>query len=240
MAVPALIVLAGIFRPRFNESGWREAIAYSKASVLVGILWRFPFYLRNWLMLGFPIYPPSANCVEAFPCEIPFNGGVASFHSYIHNRGAGLGRGLGALILLPFNLTYHAANFHGAGGIGLTALALGPFGLIAAWRDDLGRSLALLGMALTTFWFFTQQESRFLIPVYVIGSVFGVLDGSISAQWPRGGRVSYAGAVIGCSLIYGLFMIGSARLIDLKAAISSRFAEQHRQVRFPFCNHLDT
>ncbi len=239
MAVPALIVLAGIFRPRFNESGWREAIAYSKASVLVGILVALPFYLRNWLMLGFPIYPPPPIASKLFPVKYLSMGAIASFHSYIHNRGAGLGRGLGALILLPFNLTYHAANFHGAGGIGLTALALGPFGLIAAWRDDLGRSLALLGMALTTFWFFTQQESRFLIPVYVIGSVFGVLGWQYIRAIAQGRSRVLCGAVIGCSLIYGLFMIGSARLIDLKAAISSRFAEQHRQGSIPFLQSFE-
>ncbi len=234
MAVPPLIVLAAIFRLSFSESVWKEAVAYSTESVFVGILVALPFYLRNWLMLGFPIYPPPPIASKLFPVKYLSLESIASFHSYIYHRGAGLGRGLGALILLPFNLTYHTTNFHGAGGIGLTVLALGPFGLIATRRDNFVRALALLGMALTTFWFFTQPESRFLIPVYVIGSVFGVLGWRyVRAKAPRHSYV-LCGAVICCSLIYGLFMIGSARHIDLKAAVSSRFAEQHRQGSTPF------
>jgi hypothetical protein len=70
-------------------------------------------------------------------------GAISAFHAYIRQRGAGLGRSFGAFLLLPFNLTFHTSNFHGAGGIGLCPLALAPLGILAS-RKNAARVLVLL------------------------------------------------------------------------------------------------
>jgi hypothetical protein len=184
-------------------------------------------------MLGFPIYPPPPVASELFPVKYLSAASIASFHAYIYQRGAGLGRGLGALMLLPFHLTYHTANFHGAGGIGLTALAFGPFGLLAARREGFARGLAALGIALTTIWFFTQQESRFLIPVYVMGTVFAVLGWRYLQSAGSHLTRILCGTVIACSLLYGLFMIVSSRRVDIRRVLSPAFAEQYREEKVP-------
>jgi hypothetical protein len=234
MAFPVLIATAAIFTRRNNEFSWRETLARSGKAALVGILVALPFYLRNWLVLGSPIYPPPPILSKIFPVKYLSEASIASFHSYIFQRGAGLGRGWSAFLDLPFNLTYHTSNFHGAGGIGLLPLALGPFGVLATWKDGFGRALAILGMALTILWFFTQQESRFLIPVYAIGGIFGVLGWQyVRAAAPRHTRVLCC-AVIGSSLAYGLFMIVCGSRTELKAAVSSTFAEKYRQDSIPF------
>jgi hypothetical protein len=90
-------------------------------------------------------------------------------------------------------LTYHTANFHGAGGIGLCLLALAPFGIVAMRRNTFARSVVLLALLLTCTWFFTQQESRFLIPIYWGGRFFGGgMELYFSALWqaaaPNGRR----------------------------------------------------
>jgi hypothetical protein len=138
-------------------------------------------------------------------------------------------------LLLPYNLTYHTSNFHGAGGIGLCALALAPIGVVATWRDISSRALALLGWLLLSGWFVTQQESRFLIPVYVLSAVFA------AAGWQYATRVSpgwmsraLCGTAVGISLAYGCYMIGVARKDDVHAAVSPAFAEAQRQSRVPF------
>jgi hypothetical protein len=193
-----------------------------------------PVYVRNWILLGCPIYPPPPLLASIFQVMYLSPEAVREFHIYIYQRGGGLGRGLSAFLLLPFQLTYHTAYFHGAGGIGLYALALTPFGLIASRRNAFARALALLALLLTVEWFVTQQESRFLIHVYAIGAIFAVLGWRYVASYsPRWGSF-LCGVTIGCSLAYGLFMIGTARANDVAAVFSSAFAERQRQEHIPF------
>src|SRR5258708_14282529 len=92
-----------------------------------------PIYLKNWYFLGSPIYPPPPSVahylhVKYFPTEA-----VRAFYDYNIRRGNGHGRGLLHFFTLPFNLTYHTADFSGAGGIGLPPLAFAPFGMFPAW-----------------------------------------------------------------------------------------------------------
>lgn len=86
-----------------------------------------------------------------------------------------MGRGFFSLFMLPFNLTFHPANFlNGAGGIGLVPLTFVPFCFRSYNWDQFAKKLALLGFLLTIAWFITMQESRYLIHVYVIAAIFGV------------------------------------------------------------------
>ena len=92
-----------------------------------------PFYIRNWILLGSPIYPPSpAGAIGFLHAKYFQPNGLTAFYAAEIYRGAGRGRSLLQFLLLPFNLTYHTADFNGAGGIGLTLLAFAPLGLIAA------------------------------------------------------------------------------------------------------------
>jgi hypothetical protein len=116
----------------------------------------------------------------------------------------------------------------------LYALALGPLGLLLSRGNRFAKGLALLGWLLTTLWFLTQQESRFLIHVYVIGAIFAAL------AWrhlrSRGPLYSsrLAEVAIAISLAYGLFMITVSRAGDIRSVFSASFAEQRRQENIPF------
>jgi hypothetical protein len=234
LALPMLLLTAGIAIAESAGHRWRVLIPDFGITVAAALLVGAPAYARNWILLGCPIYPPPPLLASIFQVKYLSPEAVREYHAYIYQRGAGLGRGLSAFLLLPFRLTYHTANFHGAGGIGLYALAMGPFGLLASRRSPFARALALLALLLTVEWFVTQQESRFLIHVYVIGAIFAVLGWQyVKSLSPRWGS-SLCGVVIGCSLAYGLFMIGMARADDVAAAVSSPFAERQRQQRIPF------
>ncbi len=101
-----------------------------------------PFYIRNWIILGCPIYPPPPGYSHfCSPRYFPASA-ISQFHSYIFQRGMGLGRGWLAFLKLPFNLTYHTSNFHGAGGVGLCPLGLAPFGFLALRKQFFARQLA--------------------------------------------------------------------------------------------------
>jgi len=232
LAIPALLVMAIVGRERMDH---RRALGSNIGLALcVAAMIAAPVYIRNWVLLGCPIYPPPPMLAELSHVKYLSTEAVRGFHAYIRERGAGLGRGPLGFLLLPYNLTYHTSNFHGAGGIGLYALALGPIGLIAWRKNAFVRAVATLGLLLTIEWFVTQQESRFLIHVYAIGAVFATLGWNyVKSASPRGGAVLSAIA-IGCSLAYGLFLIGSARAGDVVAVFSPEHAERRREARIPF------
>ena len=225
----------------FNRDRLNRAIGIRKLCVALAIatVLASPFYLRNWIQLGCPIYPPPPGyawfCTpKYFPSDA-----IQQFHNYIYKRGAGLGRGLFAFLKLPFNLTYHTANFHGAGGIGLCPLALAPFGILAMRRNTFARSLGLFALLITCIWFFTQQESRFLIPVYVVAAIFSVVGWNyVSARCGRLQRLT-AACVVGISILYGLVMIASAQIENLRAVVSPDFAQLRRTREIPYLASFD-
>ena len=141
---------------------------------------------------------------------------------------------MAAFAKLPFNLTYHTSNFHGAGGIGLCPLSLAPFGALALRKHFFSRRLALLGVLITVLWFVTQQESRFLIPVYVISAIFSVAGWNFIAERCGNLQRFTAAAIVGISVVYGLFMMGSSQADSLKAVFSPAYAQAREQREVPY------
>ncbi len=222
-----------------KQASWGLALRKAGIAIAVATVAVAPFYVRNWILLGSPIYPPPPVLSHFFQIKYMSPEALKGFYLYMLKRGAGLGHGVGAYLLLPFNLTYHTSNFHGAGGIGLAPLALGPLGFAACRRSGFVRMLAVLALVLTTVWFVTDQESRFLINVYAIASIFAVLGWRYANSLASRVSPLLAGVVVACSLAYGMFMIGSARAEDIHAVFSASFAQQRRQERVPFLESFE-
>ncbi len=242
VALPLLVSCVALRMVNTRHASRDLAILKTGIAMAVAFAVATPFYVRNWILLGCPIYPPPVFLLHFFKVKYVTKGIVEGFQSNVLNHapsnvlrpGSSLGRVIEGYLLLPFNLTYHTSNFNGAGGIGLAPLALGPFGLFAVRRNCFLRSLVLFAYLLTTFWFVSAQESRYLVHVYVIAAILAVIGwryaGSVAS------RVSplLASVVVASSLLYGLFMIASSRVDDIRAAFSSSFAEQRRQEHIPF------
>lgn len=208
-------------RPTGNVVAWRSLVV----AALVAALPAVAFYLRNAIVLGCPIYPPTPGLLGLCDLRFVSLAWVKDFQDYIYvRRGAGFGRDWLAFLALPFNLTFRTDHFHGAGGIGLSSLALAPLGLRVAWRDQAARALAFLALAMLTVWFLTQQESRFLIHVYAISTCFAVVG------WQRvavsGDRVArrLAAVIVAVSIGYGGLVILRERQEALHAAVSPAYA----------------
>jgi Dolichyl-phosphate-mannose-protein mannosyltransferase len=238
LAVPILIFCAIAMRAR-EKTGWSNIARNAVTAIAAGGVIAAPYYLRNWMMLGCPIYPPppgySAFCSPKYMTPDV----ISNFHAYIRERGLGMGRGIFAFLLLPFNLTYHTANFHGAGGIGLCPLGLGPIGVIAARKNPAARMMLLLALLLTAAWFVTQQESRFLIPVYGMAAIFAVLGWRDAV---RGGRFfsrAIAIILVAISVSYGAFMIGEATLPEMRTVFSPAYAASRRTQEIPYFSSFD-
>jgi len=236
VALPALLFCAVWPRKGFlHKEGFKRAgIAAISACVVAS-----PMYLRNWILLGSPIYPPPATATHFLHVKYFSANALRGFYAWSIHRGQGHGRGLVKLFLLPFNLTYHTADFHGAGGIGLAPLAFGPMGVIASRHNYFSRRLALLGALLLVLWFVSLQESRYLIHVYAISAVLAVIGWrySVSLLVKRGRLLS--AIVVGLSILYGLYMIGSSRLADIHSVFSSSYARKRRQMEIPFVESFD-
>jgi len=206
----------------------------SLAALGVAGLVASPYYLRNWILLGAPIYPPPPLLWRVFDAKYLPTDAVLKFHEYIRHRGQGFGRGASAFLLLPFHLTYYTSNFYGAGGIGICPLGLSIFGIVAKWRDLFARTLAILGFLLLVLWFVTQQESRFLIHGYTMSAIFAVFGWrhvkSVLAPWSRW----LGGAVVFLSVAYGAFMIGRERMGDARTVVSVRAAKKRERETIPF------
>jgi len=151
----------------------------------------------------------------------------------------GLGRGISAFLLLPFNLTYHTSNFHGAGGIGLCPFALGPMGIFSLRRNVPAKILVLLMFMFTLAWFVTQQESRFLIPVYVISAVFSVLGWRTALSNGRKLSKYLAATVVFLSCSYGLFMIARANVDNVRAVLSPKYADLRHETLIPYLGSFE-
>ena len=235
IATALLIVCVIVFTP--NSSGrfsW-STIKHLAIICLVAAFLSSPWYIRNWLLLGCPIYPPppllaSFFHVKYFPPEA-----IQALNQEMLKVGRGMGKGPLSLLLLPFHLTFHAANFEsGAGGIGLVPLAFLPFCFRAYRWDRFAKALGLFAILMTLAWFYTAQESRYLIQVYVIAAIFGVAGWRyVLRAAPRFGRVLSA-LTVAISILYGLFMIVSARAADIHAVVSTSFAESRKEEGIPF------
>ena len=200
------------------------AVALAVSAAIAALL-ASPFYLRNWILYGCPVFPPPPALLRVFPAANITPRVLQEVVTNVRETGEGMGRGLAHLLLLPFNLTYHTANFRGAGGIGLVPWALAPFGLLASRRNLFARALLLFALLELVCWFLTAQVSRYLIVVYVIAAIFGVLGWRcVAGLGTRFGR-ALCSLVVGISVSYGFFMIASERVDDLHAAVSPGFEE---------------
>ena len=239
LALPALIVCAVWIGNRLRRSGWLASLKGAVVAIGSACVVASPYYLRNWIFLGCPIYPPPPGFAGICSPRYLSSDAIAQFHAYIYQRGQGLGRGLAAFFLLPFNLTYHTSNFHGAGGIGLAPLAFAPIGLIAGRKNPIVKMLAVLGFLLLVIWFVTQQESRFLIPVYVIATILAVFGWQHAIQSRLPVSRILATAIVATSVSYGMFMLGKYWPEGVRVVFSSKYAQVERNRNIPYLKSFE-
>ena len=212
----------------------KTAIVHVLIAGAVAAMVAAPWYLRNWAMLGTPIYPPPPGLSNWVATRYMPPEAIRYFQQYVMNVN-GMGRGTWNFLLLPFHLTFHAASFlNGDGGVGLTPLALAPIGLLARRKDWFVAAMALFVLAQTAVWFATEQDARFMIHLYVMAAVLAVWGWRYVRQLHAPIASALAAAVVAVSVSYGFFIIASARRDDVHAVLSSSFAEQRKQLEIPY------
>ena len=118
-----------------------------------------PWYLRNFFLTGNPVFPflPRVFGYTFWSAE-----DVTKLVAVM--RGIGFGRGPRALLLLPWHLAFRQDVFYGA--FKLTTIYFFAFPLVAVFmvKDARLRKLTGFALAFTLFWFFSDQELRYLLP----------------------------------------------------------------------------
>jgi len=125
-AVPVLVCCAALSQYFGRHIQKVSVLKYAVLAILIGAVIASPYYLRNWILLGCPIYPPPPFLANLVPVKFFSPESLHKFYATLYARGSGLGRGLVAYFLLPYNLTYHTSNFNGAGWDGLDWPCLWP------------------------------------------------------------------------------------------------------------------
>jgi hypothetical protein len=239
VALPILMACAIWMSVAERREAFPSVLKHAATAVAAAGLIAAPYYLRNWILLGSPIYPPAPGLTYLFTPRYLSPEAIASFLKYIHIRGAGLGHGILAFLLLPYNLTFHTANFHGAGGIGVCPLGLGPLGLIIARKGSFTRMMAVIAFISLCAWFVTQQESRFLIPVYIIGMILAVVGWQFAISQSDKVSRTLAAALVTISIAYGLFMIVTSQSGALRAVVSPAYARQRALEETPYLESFE-
>lgn len=150
-----------------------------------------------------------------------------------------MGHGPLSLLLLPFNLTFHPANFlNGPGGVGIALLALAPLGFLLRWRDPVVGAIGFFSFMEVLGWFVTEQEARFLIPIYVLLAIFAIWGWlEVVAKSPHIGR-ALAAATVACSILYGLMFILPDQAANIHAVVSPNFEQRRKRQEIPYLDSM--
>jgi len=203
-----------------------------------------PWYIRNAYYTGNPVWPyfgSHLGCGNWNPDDLrTVSQEQASY---------GTGKGITALIMLPWNLVFHGPMFHAdSNDLSPVYLLLLPLSLIAAWKNSYLRALLVVAGLYTLSWFCTVQVLRYLLlALPFISLVTAAALDTYVFRWLRAKRptVSRVHAGIICILLLGS---GLGRTTSLRPqALPPATAQQRnsflRQVlplypAYEFLNHV--
>jgi len=170
----------------------KYSIPFQLAAVTTAIA--APWYVHNYYGTGNPVFPffPQLFGYSWWSPE-----DVQHFLSVM--KGIGFGHGLRAWVLLPWHLAFRQDVFFGAMPVSTLYFFALPVLAVFAVKDAKVRKLVGFAAALTVFWFYSQQELRYLL------ATAASLDKLLSAipfsrKWSHHWIVA---ALIGAALTYG-------------------------------------
>lgn len=199
---PFLGFFGVVWQHRDDEAGGtvlRDLLLYCVVTLLVGA----PFYIKNWLMTGNPVYPFMYGVFGGKGWDPELTRLFDGLFMYL-----GMGREWYDYLLLPWNVSMRAKMdsrfFDGViGPIFLLALPL--LVLIRRPWEPTVRLLLFCSALNFVFWGSTSQNIRYLAPVLPLLSLLVgyVLTGLRERKTER----AFAGAVVAGSLLYTCSLI---------------------------------
>jgi hypothetical protein len=148
---------------RQKERSNRETFLLLFQYLLFVLMAGTPFYLKNWIMTGNPLYPLFHQIFggRGWSAEQ-----AAYYDAFI--KSLGMGRGLMDYLLLPWNLSFHAKTNSSVfdGLMGPLFILVLPFA-VGVRRLGVEMKIALVYCLITFgFWASSAQQMRYLIPLF--------------------------------------------------------------------------
>lgn len=155
----------------FQQRDIRRALVPPMALGLIALLFPLPWYIRNWLASGNPVFPDLYGLFGAFPPErwsAISQAGLEAFQAHF-----GYPRTLLNLLLLPWNMTVHAASFGGT--LGPLFLLLLPALALIRRRSSVLLWLISFPVLYIALWALPigSFQMRFLAPITPVLAVLG-------------------------------------------------------------------
>jgi len=170
------LVILGIALEGKKDNNPKQVLKHIVIFSGIVFLFMAPWWWRNYQYSGNPFLPllmqflGGAERVNWDPNR------ALDFDHYV--KLFGMGRGLWDLVLLPYNLTFHAQphTLRFDGQIGIAFFILIPALIVGLWKSRSSRetSLAVIFAVLIFFWFVYFQYVRFLAPAFTILTLLSV------------------------------------------------------------------
>lgn len=240
MALGGAGVLGLVVLWQSRKDGWRlvvrNAAVYGLAALLVG----GPWYLKNWLWTGNPVYPffisPGGDIGER----------VALWLEYMNGFGAPRTLpGYLSLPLLLYTQHYRFGSFLGSIEIPSILFPLAVFYPLAR-RTPALNALAVWTLLRFAVWALGAQQTRFLLPLFPALSILAAYVLTAMAGRLRGatGRILVRGlgfGVLAIALVYSILFFMSVRPLGVITGAETREAFLRRQLPlYPLQEYIQT
>jgi hypothetical protein len=206
IAVFALAVTTAIaLRQRITVA---RVLAFAAPALLVAL----PWYVKNAILTGNPVYPHVFGGLNA-SAAAELDATMAQF---------GHGRSLADLLLLPVRLLADGEAFDGGEFLSPLFVAFAPLALLGPGRKRV-RAAAAAGIAVYVLaWFLATQQARFLVPLLPALALLAALGILALAHRRRLGRVVATGVTAAALLVgLGISVVYAAQFAPVAAGRES-------------------
>ena len=183
----------------FSPHGRRYAARQFGLTIAVAFSVALPWYLRNVMLTGNPIFPLANVWLHLPPIAL-----AASQYGYGHD--------LLHFLTSPFDLVWRGDAFDKGWALGPAYLALVPLGIRLTWKTQLGRPVVFVLATWWAIWFFSSPQTRLLLPVLpaaaALASVGAVAALASSGIWLRRATI---GILIASSSVGAAFSVSAVK-----------------------------
>lgn len=199
-----------------RQAGWRAMLADVALFALAALPIALPWYAKNWLLSGNPIYPLIFGGV-GWDVER-----TNQLMEYLHSFG--VGRGFVDLLLLPWNLYAQNTKFGTLGAAFEIPGLLLPLAILYPIRprDRAMDSVACITGLHFIFWAAGSQQTRFLLPIFptlalLAAGVLGYLSNRLKSRWRGSTFVAFSlvGATMLASLLFQVVLFSTLPPTDV-------------------------
>lgn len=187
-------------------AGRRASAVTITAAAAAGALVALPWYVKNWVLTGNPLYP------------FVFGGLSESAQNWVESAVSeyGFGHTPQDVLLLPIRLVTESDAFDGAGWLSPLVLVFPPLALV----ERTGRRYVLIALACCAFylacWFATSQQARFLIPAMPVLSALAAIGvRAVARRGPIGRHLAPAAAAATIVFGFAVFAVHCLQFIPV-------------------------